>query len=85
MHYLRQIGNLLHPSVVVHDDEDNNEIVRTHGDIEVYFGVILKAMTVVCYLWTIQISSVVHIQVGPYFPLTTVNSRLPGEDKVLPR
>lgn len=35
LHYLRQIGNLLHPSVVVHDDEDNNEIVRTHGDIEV--------------------------------------------------
>ena len=36
LHYLRQVGNLLHPSVVVHDDEDNNEIVRTFGDIEVY-------------------------------------------------
>ena len=35
LHSLRQVGNLLHPSVVVHDDEDNNEIVRTSGDIEV--------------------------------------------------
>ena len=33
--YLRQVGNLLHPSVVIHDDEANNEIVRTSGDIEV--------------------------------------------------
>ena len=32
---MRQVGNLLHPSVVVHDNEDNNEIVRTSGDIEV--------------------------------------------------
>lgn len=34
LHYLRQIGNLLHPSVVVHDDEDFNEVVRTIGDVE---------------------------------------------------
>jgi len=35
LHVLRQVGNLLHPSVVVHDDEANNEIVRTSGDIEI--------------------------------------------------
>jgi len=35
LHYMRQVGNLLHPSVVVHDNEDNNEIVRTSGDIEI--------------------------------------------------
>lgn len=32
--HLRQIGNLLHPSVVIHDDEDNNEVVRTVGNTE---------------------------------------------------
>lgn len=34
LHYLRQVGNLLHPSVVVHNNEDFNEIARTFGDIE---------------------------------------------------
>lgn len=34
LHNLRQIGNLLHPSVVVSKDEANNEIVRTSGDTE---------------------------------------------------
>ena len=29
---LRSVGNVLHPSVPVSADEDNNEIVRTVGD-----------------------------------------------------
>ena len=28
------IGNVLHPSVPVHNDEDFNEVVRTNGDCE---------------------------------------------------
>lgn len=33
---LREIGNLLHPDVVISKDEDENAIVRTSGDIEAF-------------------------------------------------
>lgn len=32
---LSEIGNILHPTVPVDDDEDNNEVVRTVGDVEI--------------------------------------------------
>jgi len=31
---LREIGNLLHPEVPISNDEDNNAVIRTWGDIE---------------------------------------------------
>jgi len=34
MEVMRQIGNLLHPSVVISNDEVNNKIERTIGDVE---------------------------------------------------
>ena len=30
-----ELGNLLHPDVVVSDNEDNNRVERTHGDSSV--------------------------------------------------
>jgi len=35
LHNLRQIGNTLHSTCVISDNEDNNKIERTFGDIEV--------------------------------------------------
>uniref|UniRef100_A0A1I7YZ78 serine--tRNA ligase n=1 Tax=Steinernema glaseri TaxID=37863 RepID=A0A1I7YZ78_9BILA len=32
--FLTQIGNILHESVIISDDEENNGIIRTFGDIE---------------------------------------------------
>ena len=33
-HILNEIGNLLHPNVPISNDEANNRVERTHGDIE---------------------------------------------------
>lgn len=35
---LREIGNLLHPDVPISDDEDNNAVIRTNGNIELGVG-----------------------------------------------
>jgi len=35
LHNLRQIGNTLHSTCVISDNEDNNKIERTFGDIEI--------------------------------------------------
>ncbi len=32
---LKEIGNILHPSVPVDDNEDNNKVERTWGDVSV--------------------------------------------------
>ena len=35
---LREIGNLLHPDVPISDDEDNNAVLRTSGDVQLGKG-----------------------------------------------
>lgn len=35
---LREIGNLLHPDVPISDDEDNNAVIRTNGNIDLGVG-----------------------------------------------
>ena len=44
---LKTIGNVLHPSVPVHNDEDFNEVVRTNGDCT---GT-LTSVAAYCLLW----------------------------------